>query len=142
MSMFSIASSKRHVGIGDGGLEGVEVHRHQVEAVEPVLAELAHVLVAVGAGEQPGVHRGVERLDPAVEDLREAGDLVDGSHGHSLVAKYRRGAASGDDLPAEAHQGRREGNDATLVTDREEGSGHVLGTPRRRGRQLKANGTG
>ena len=38
-----------------------------------------------GVGEQAGVHARVQRLDPPVEALGEAGELLDGCDGHARV---------------------------------------------------------
>ena len=40
----------------------------------PCSSSVGHVLRLVAAGEDAAVHRGVERLDAAVQHLREAGD--------------------------------------------------------------------
>jgi hypothetical protein len=44
----------------------------------PELLELAHVVGQAEVGEDAGVHLRVQRLDPPVEALGEAGELVDG----------------------------------------------------------------
>ena len=59
------------------GGERVEVGHEQVERGDAQLVELRAVLGAAGVGEQPGVHVRVQRLDPAVEALGEAGELLD-----------------------------------------------------------------
>ena len=95
-------------GRGTGGDrlgERVEVGHQQVERRDPELAELFDVLGTAGVGEQPGVHRGVQRLDPAVEALGEAGELLDGRDGHSRVGDPLRGGPGGHDLDAERSAG-------------------------------------
>ena len=71
----------RHIGIGHGLLEGVEVDHHQIDRHDRVLVELGEVGSAGPIGQDAAVNPRVEGLDAAAEDLREAGDgrhLVDG----------------------------------------------------------------
>ena len=49
-------------------------------------------------GEDPGVHARVQRLDPAVEALGEAGEVLDLGHGHARVGDARGGGTGRDDL--------------------------------------------
>ncbi len=51
-------------------------------------------------GEQTGVHLRVQRLDPAVEHLGEAGDLLDGRHRNTGARNGFRGRTGGDDVHA------------------------------------------
>ena len=55
-----------------GADERVQVDAHEVDLPEPVLGESRNVLGAVAPGEDPGVHGGMESLDPAVHHFREA----------------------------------------------------------------------
>ena len=73
MSMFSIASSKRDAGPGDGGLERVQVDDDQVDRLDALGLERGEVVGDVAAGEDAAVELGMERLDPAAEDLGLAG---------------------------------------------------------------------
>ena len=75
MSMFSIASSNGTPALGDRRLKGIEIHRHQIDRHDAALAERGQVLGQVPPGEQRAVDGRVQRLDPAVEQLGEAGDL-------------------------------------------------------------------
>jgi hypothetical protein len=61
--------------LGGRALERVEVHAHQVHELDGVLLGGAEVLVVVAYRQQPRVELGVQRLDPAVHDLGEAGEL-------------------------------------------------------------------
>ena len=58
-------------------LEGIEVHAHQVDRLDPVLVQRVHVPRMRAQGEQTCVDAGVQRLDAPVEDLREAGVVLD-----------------------------------------------------------------
>ena len=64
----------------------------------PQLGELLAVRGLPQVGEQPGVHRRVQGLDPAVEALGEPGQLLDPGHRHARGGDRRRGAAGGHDL--------------------------------------------
>ncbi len=52
-------------------LEGIEVHRHQVDRLDSVPGDRGPVLREVAPGEDAAVHGGVQRLHPAVEHLGE-----------------------------------------------------------------------
>ena len=52
-------------------LERIEVHADEVEGLDRVLLERAHVLRDVAPGEDPGVHARVKRLHPPAQHLRE-----------------------------------------------------------------------
>lgn len=58
-------------------LEGVQIHAHQVDRLDPVRLHGLHMGVDVTAREQSAMHDRMKRFDPAVHDLREAGDLLD-----------------------------------------------------------------
>ncbi len=57
----------------DGGLERVEVAHQQVDRGDAVRRHLLDVRRPVPAAEQPAMDLRDQRLDPAVQDLREAG---------------------------------------------------------------------
>jgi hypothetical protein len=80
--------------------ERVQVAHHQVERGDAEPVELGQVRRPAGVREQPGVHRGVQRLDPAVEALREPGQLLDLGHRHPGRPQHARGGAGGHDLHA------------------------------------------
>ena len=77
----------------------------------------AHVLGVVAHGEQAGVELGMQRLDAAVHDLREAGEVVDGADREAGALELLRGAARGDDLDAELGEAGGEVDDPALVGD-------------------------
>ena len=62
----------------------------------PSSASCACVRVQPQVGEQAGVHLGVQRLDPAVQRLREPGQLLDPGHRHAGGLDGGRGGAGGD----------------------------------------------
>ena len=65
-----------------------------------------------GVGEQPGVNHRVEGLDPALEALGEAGELLDLRHGQAQALDEGGGAARRDEL----HPFVREVTDKVLET--------------------------
>ena len=101
-------------------LERVEVHAHEVDELDPVLLGGEHVLGVVAQREQAGVELRVQRLDAAVHDLREAGEVLDRADLEPGLAQRARGAAGGDELDAELGQAAREVDDAALVGDRQQ----------------------
>jgi len=88
-------------GSGDGGAEGVEVDGQDVDRPDSRLFDCAHVRRVPPHREQAAVHGGVERLDAAVEHLREPGDRVDRGHRHARGGEGGRGAAGGQNLVAQ-----------------------------------------
>ncbi len=108
-------------GPGDGGLEGVEVDRHQVDRRQPLGGQLLHVRGHLAVGEDAAMHPGVESLQPAVHDLGEAGEVADTMDLHARVLERLAAAAGGVDLEAELAQAAGEVGEAGLVVDREDG---------------------
>ena len=60
---------------GDRSLERVQVHHDQLEWLDAELGQLRLVRGVRGVREQARVHLGMQRLDPPVEALGEAGQL-------------------------------------------------------------------
>lgn len=69
----------------DGLAERIQVDDDQFERRDAELFERRGVLGFAEIGEQAGVHPRVQRLDPAVEHLGEAGQLLHASHGNPFV---------------------------------------------------------
>jgi len=59
----------------------------------------------------------MECLDTTLADFRETGDVADAGGVEAGLAEGLHGAAGGDDLPAEGHEGFGEVDDAGLVAD-------------------------
>ena len=142
MSMFSIASAHLHAGLCDGLLEGVEVHHHQVDQLDPVLPGLGEVLRRSRRHSRPPWIFGMQGLDPAVHDL---GQPRVPAH---LGDRQPRSPPAAGPFPRSragcihaSHQRRGEIGQAAFVTDREEGEfchGGVLGPElQRRSRRQK-----
>ena len=102
---------------GDGLPERVEVHDHQVERLDAQLGELLAVVLQAQVGEDAGVHPGVQGLDPAVQALGEAGELLDLGDRHPGGGDLRGGGAGGDELDARLVQPAGELFEPRLVVD-------------------------
>ena len=76
MSMFSIASSNVTPGLAIVCSNGIEVDADEVDRLDAVLLHRGDVLGVVAQGEQAAVDFGMQRLDPAVHHLGEAGDFA------------------------------------------------------------------
>ena len=100
--------------------ERVEVDDHQVERLDAELVELLRVRVEPAVGEDPGVHLRVQGLDPAVEALGEAGELLDLGDRHAEALDQRRRAAGGDERDAGVVQAPDQLLEPGLVVDRDE----------------------
>ena len=68
-------------------------------------------------GQDAGVHARVQRLDPAVEALREAGEVLDLGDRKAEGLDQRGRAAGGDELDAGVVQAADEVVEAGLVVD-------------------------
>jgi hypothetical protein len=64
----------------------------------------------------------VQRLDAAVHDLREAGEVVDRADREAGALELLGGAARGDDLDARLDEAGGEVDDPALVGDRQQGT--------------------
>ena len=95
MSICSMLSSWRRPG-RHRLRERIEVGDHQLERLDPEVRELLRVLGTAYVGEQAGVHPRVQRLDPAVEALRESGEVSDLGHRDAGLGDARGRAAGGD----------------------------------------------
>lgn len=105
---------------GDGLAERVEVHDDQVERLHAEVLELLLVVGETQVGEDAGVHLGVQRLDPAVQALGEACQLLDLGHGDARGGDLRGGGPGGDQLHPGLVQAAREILEAGLVVDADE----------------------
>src|SRR5690606_22706988 len=85
-----------------------------------LVLERRDVSGVVALGKQRGVQARVERLHPAVEDLRRAGEVGDVGDLQARLADRRRGPAGRKQLDAEVAQAAREVDQAGLVGHRDE----------------------
>ncbi len=80
--------------------ERVQVDDHQLERGDAELGELALVVRQPQVREDPGVHRGVQRLHPAVQALGEPGQVLHLHHGDAQRGDPAGRRAGRDDLDA------------------------------------------
>src|SRR5699024_2610324 len=83
---------------GEGLDEGVQVGHYQVEGLDILLIQHGLVRWAVLVCQNACVDAWVQRLDPAVEDLWETGDLFHRSYRHSCFSDVGGGGSGGDNL--------------------------------------------
>ncbi|MGC0428171.1 hypothetical protein RKD32_004526 [Streptomyces sp. SAI-195] len=105
---------------GDGLAERVEVDHDQVERRHAQLVELLTVALQAQVGEDAGVHLGVQGLDPPVQALGEAGQLLDLGDGDTGGGDPPGGRPGGDQLDAGLVQPARELLEPGLVVDADE----------------------
>jgi hypothetical protein len=90
----------KRFALGDGGLEGIEVHAHQVDVLDAVIGARLLVGGVAADREETAVHLWVQRLDAPVHHLRVPGVIC---HVLDIAARIAQGlgsAASGQHLPS------------------------------------------
>ena len=102
------------------GLERVEVHAHEIERLDRLLLERAHVLLDVQPRQDARVHPRVERLHASAEHLRERRQALDADHLQADVLEQAGGAAARHDLDVERGQAARECREPGLVVGRDQ----------------------
>lgn len=105
---------------GDGLAERVEVDDDEVERLDAQLFQLPPVVGETEIGEDAGVDLGVQGLDPAVEALGEAGQLLDLDDRDARRGDLRGGGAGGDELDTGLVQLAGELFEPGLVVDADE----------------------
>ena len=105
--------------IGGRG-ERVEIHDDELERSDRRRHELLPMVDQPAVGEDPGVNPRMERLDPSVEHLREAGHGRDVGHRQARLAERSSGPAGRHELEAGADEPAPELHQAGLVADRQE----------------------
>jgi hypothetical protein len=82
-------------------LEGVQVHDNEIDRFDLVGLGLALVLGVFAQIKQAAMHFGVERFDTAIQDFREAGELLDRNMGNRFAFEQGGGASGRNDLHPE-----------------------------------------
>ena len=113
-----------HVVAGDRALERIEVDADQVDRLDLAFAQGRGVLGVVADRQQRRVQVGVKRLDAAVEDLGEPGQVLDLPHLDPRLLEHGRRAAGRDDLHPELRQARSEVGRRGLVGHRDQRPPH------------------
>ena len=98
-----------------GGGERVEIHDDELERRDRRRDELPAVVGQAAVREDAAVDPRVERLDPPVEHLGEAGHRGDVRHGQTCVAEGARRAAGRDELETGVDEAPAEIGEAGLV---------------------------
>src|SRR5208283_853109 len=111
-------------GFGDGLFELVEIHHYQVDEAEILLLHLLQVAGQVPAGQDAGVHLGVQGLEPAIQHLRETGEVRDLGHRDPSFPQYLGGAPGGQNLNLATGQELAEFDDAAFIGDADQGPGN------------------
>src|SRR6185312_6226030 len=106
----------------DGLHERVEVGHDEVERLDAELGQLLHVGVQASVGEDAGVHLRVQRLDPAVEALGEAGEVLDPGDGQAERLDAGGRASGGDQLDAGSRKALHQLVETRLVVDGDQGA--------------------
>ena len=115
-----------------GGRERVEVDDDELEGLDAGRGELLAVGGQAAVGQDPAVDPRVERLHPAVEHLREAGDGGDVGDGEAGLAQRARRAAGADELEAAGDEAGGEGRRGRPCRRRRGAPGAARASPRRR----------
>ncbi len=100
--------------------ERVEVAAHEVDLAKAALGQRLDVLGRVAPGQDAGVHAGMERLDAAVQDLWESGQVADRPHVDHGVLKCLQRAPGRKQVIAEPLEATREGRETRFVANRQQ----------------------
>ena len=106
---------------GDRLPERVQIDHHQVERLDAQFRDLLQVRRKPGVGQQPAVDRRMQGLHPAVEALRESGDLLDRGDRQPGVGDRAGRAAGGHQGNPGAVQQPGQLDQAGLVRHRQQG---------------------
>ncbi len=104
----------------DRRLERVEVHADEVEGLDRLLLERAHVLLDVPPRQDPRVHARVEGLHPPAEHLRERREALDADHLEADVLEQPGRPPARHELDVERRKPARERREARLVIRRDQ----------------------
>ncbi len=113
---------KSHAWLGGSLLERVEIHHDHVDRLDAVLGDGTDVRRNLAAMQNASMNFRMQRLDPAVEHFREAGEFGDVFNGDAGIAQQLGRASGGDEFDAEAGELAREVDEAGLVGDAKDGA--------------------
>jgi hypothetical protein len=100
--------------------ERIEVHAHEVERLDRVLAQSSEVVGLVAAGEDGRVDLRMQGLDPASEQLRYLRQLLDPRDLEACFLESLRGAPACHELALEVDEAARELDHPRLLVDRDQ----------------------
>jgi len=99
----------------------IQIHHHKINRRNAALAEAVHVGRTVAAGQNPRVHRRMQGLHPAVQQLGETGHVRHFAHVQTASSEQASGAAGGNDGGPMTRQRGSQFREAAFVVDAEEG---------------------
>ncbi len=102
--------------------ERSDVDDDEIDRLDGFALELVELLGLVAPGEDPGVHRVMERLDLAVEHRRDAGDIGDRPHLYPVLGEVLPRSVRGKQLDVERLEASRKDRDSVPRRDREQRS--------------------
>ena len=105
--------------------ERVEVDDHEIDRLDAVMLHVGDVLGVGRVGEDPAVDLRMQGDHTMAENRGEPGQLRDVGDGDTGVADGSGGTAARHQVPPQLVQGSGELDDAGLVVDGEQRSGHV-----------------
>ncbi len=117
-SMTSSSVTPRRAAVRSNG---IQVHDHEVDRRDAVLGERHAVVLARAHCEQPGEDRGMQGLDPPVQDLGEARVVLDRAGVDAVLGQLGGRTAGGDDLDAQLCKRACEIDHPALVEHGEQG---------------------
>ena len=106
--------------IGSVLLEFIKIHDYQLDRLDAVLLDGAHVCGIGADGEDAAGNVGVDGLDAPVEHLGKTCDLGDIAHWQLMFAQEFCGASGRDQFDVECMEPAGEVDQASLVRDAEQ----------------------
>ena len=115
----------RHIRLGYGLTEWIEVDTHQVNSAYSVVFQLLHVVWNIPSRQQGPVDFRMEGLDSAVADFGEAGYIAYARHRQPCLFQQSHSTTGGKQFPPQRHKFTGEFNHARLVANTDQ-SPHFL----------------
>lgn len=92
---------QRHVGLGNGFTERIQIDRHQIDPGDAVFLHGFHMFRIVADGKDAAVDLRMQGLDAAVHHFRKARHIRDGNDRNACVRDGFHRAAGGNDFHAQ-----------------------------------------
>ena len=106
-----------YIGLGDGLTEGIEIYTYHINKLNSVVLQRLEVALIITACQKTTVHLGVEGLNTAITNLREARNLADADSLNTAILQQLLGTASGDNLPAQTAKIAAEIHNTRLIAN-------------------------
>ncbi len=101
--------------------ERIQIHHHELERLDARVTKLSRVVGLAKVRQDSRMHRGMQRLDPALEKLRKAREGLHRRHRHTGLGDPRRRRPRRHKRDASLVQATRELLQACLVVDADHG---------------------